>query len=136
MQTSAAFPLYFARLLAQVVREPGNLEAQRATARDLVAANGTASAIVWDNWQIRSAGAVIDASIPGVLDLLSRMAAHGVRELAFDAGTDRSIILGVIGILAQDPELGDGGANFVARLAMLGADGVRVDPVVEPRHRE
>ena len=67
-----------------------------------------------------------------MLDLLSRMAAHGVRELSFSAGTERAHILGAAWILCQEPTLGDGGARAMSRLSMLGAPGVRMMPVVAP----
>jgi len=129
---STAFAQHFARLLSQRVHEPANLDAHRATLRDLLATNGSAVTLTWDNWRLLANGESIPATTPGMLDLLSRMAAHGIRELSFDAGTDKAHLLGTVWILGQDPVLGDGGARALSRLAMLGAPTVRMVPVVAP----
>jgi HEAT repeat protein len=132
MSPPSTFATYFARLIAQRVHEPNNIDAHRAALADLLAANQADVTLSWDNWQLRSGSDVFDAASPGMIDLLSRMAAHGVRELSFGAGTERAHLLGVAWILCQDPALGDGGARAVSRLSMLGASGVRMVPVVAP----
>ena len=129
---STAFAQHFARLLSQRVHEPANLDAHRATLRDLLATNGDPVTLAWDNWRLRVGGESIPATTAGMLDLLSRMAAHGIRELSFGAGTDKAHLLGTVWILGQDPVLGDGGARALSRLAMLGAPTVRMVPVVAP----
>src|SRR5437016_4423553 len=88
--------------------------------------------MTWDNWQLRVGDDALAATTPGVLDLLSRMAAHGIRELSFGGGTERAHLLGVAWILCQDPVIGDGGARALGRLNMLGAPGVRMSIVIQP----
>ncbi|MEO7083927.1 MAG: HEAT repeat domain-containing protein [Gemmatimonadaceae bacterium] len=129
MNPALAFALQFGRLLTQRVREPNNVEAHRASLAELAAANAEPVTLVWDNWQLRAGRDVLAATEPGMLDLLSRMAAHGVRELSFSAKTDRAHLLGVVWILTQDPKIGDGGANATSRLRMLGTTSVGLVPV-------
>lgn len=132
MSPASTFATHFARLIAQRVHEPHNLDLHRAALADVLAANSAAVTLTWDNWQLRSGDEMVPAESPAVLDLLSRMAAHGVRELSFDAGTERAHILGVAWILCQDPHLGDGGARALSRLSKLGAPSVRMVTVGPP----
>lgn len=130
MSPASAFATNFARLIAQRIHEPNNIEAHRAALAAALAANQDAVTMTWDNWQLRAGDEALTPSSPAMLDLLTRMAAHGVRELSFSAGTERAHILGVAWILCQEPKLGDGGARAMSRLTMLGAPGVRMTTVV------
>ena len=130
MSPASSFATHFARLIGQRVHEPNNIDAHRAALADALAANSDAVTLIWDNWQIRSGSDELPPTLPGMIDLLSRMAAHGVRQLTFGAGTERAHILGAAWILCQEPALGDGGMRAVSRLSMLGAAGVRMVPVI------
>lgn len=130
MDPAADFATHFARLLSLRVREPESLEAHRVALDELLAANAHAATLVWDNWQLRAGDDVLGPTTPGVLDLLARMAAHGIRELSFGPNVGRAHLLGVIWILEQDPVIGDGGARAMSRLRMLGAATVRMIPVI------
>jgi HEAT repeat protein len=126
MNPAPAFALQFGRLLTQRVREPNNVEAHRASLADLAALNAESVTLAWDNWRLRAGQDVLGATDAGMLELLSRMAAHGIRELSFAANTDRAHLLGVVWMLSQEPKLGDGGANATARLGMLGTSNIRI----------
>ncbi|HEX3868346.1 MAG TPA: HEAT repeat domain-containing protein, partial [Gemmatimonadaceae bacterium] len=128
---SATFALQFGRLLSQRVRDPNNVELHRATLDELAATNAAAITLLWDNWQLRAGNTLLTAGDPHTLDLLSRMAAHGVKQISFGNPTDRALLLGVVWILAQEPKIGDGGANAISRLRMLGDGSARMIPVVD-----
>ena len=128
----ALFAVHFGRLLSDLVHEPEDLDAQRQAVKELLSLNEDRVTLTWDNWRICAGNDVLEPTNAGILELVSRMAAHGIRELSFTPGTDRAHLVGVVGTLAQDPVIGDGGANVIARLGMLGADTVRVTPVVDP----
>src|ERR1700757_4253736 len=129
---AAQFAVEFGRLLSNLVHEPEDLDAQRQTVKVLLSLNEDRVTLTWDNWRLRVGQDLLEPTNAGVLELVARMAAHGIRELSFTPGTDRSHLVGVVGTLAQDPVIGDGGANVIARFAMLGADTVQVTPVIEP----
>jgi HEAT repeat protein len=112
------------------VHDPTNLDAHRAALADALASNDEAVTLAWDNWHIRAGDESVGATTPALLDLVSRMAAHGVRELSFGANSNGAHVLGAAWVLSQEPVIGDGGARAVARLATVGASSVRLVPVV------
>jgi hypothetical protein len=63
------------------------------------------------------------------------MAAHSIREIAIAANAEPGHILGAVWILAREPDIGDGGANAMRRLARLGAGTVLFVPVAESAAR-
>jgi HEAT repeat protein len=132
MSPASTFATRFARLVSLRAHEPTNIDAHRAALADVVAANEDAVTLTWDNWRLRSDGDVIRVASNEMAELLSRMAAHGVRELSFGAGTERAHVAAVAWILCQQPMLGDGGASAVSRLSTLGATGVDLVPVTAP----
>lgn len=136
MSPASTFATHFARLIAQRIHEPANVDAHRAALAGALAANQVDVTIAWDNWRLRSGEDTLSASSPPLLDLLTRMAAHGVRELSFGAGTERAHLLGVAWIFCQEPTLGDGGAHALSRFESIGAPGVRMVTVVAPKVEE
>ena len=129
MTPASTFARYFARLIALRIHDP-NIEAHRAVVAHALAANPHGVTMTWDNWQVRVGDDTLTAS-PDTLDLLTRMAAHGVRELSFSVGIKSEHVLGVAGILCQEPNLGDGGVLAMSRLSsMLDAPGVRMTTVL------
>src|SRR4051812_32848004 len=98
MSPAALFATHFARLLSLRVRAPNNIEAHRAVLSELMAANEGPVALTWDNWHLRAGAELIPPTAADMLDLLSRMAAHGVREISFGAKTERAHLLGAVWI--------------------------------------
>jgi len=130
MTPASTFARHFARLIVRHIHDPRNIEAHREVVADALVANPHGVTMTWDNWQIRAGEETLTAS-PATLDLLTRMAAHGVRELSFSAGVESEHVLRVARILCQEPNLGDGGALAMARLSsILDASGVRITTVV------
>jgi HEAT repeat protein len=130
MSPAAAFALQFGRLLTQRVREPNEVESHRASLAELAASNADSVTLMWDNWRLKAGRDVLGPAEPGMLELLSRMAAHGIRELSFGPNTDRAHLLGAIWVLMQEAKIGDGGASATARLAMLGATKIGMVAVI------
>jgi HEAT repeat protein len=130
MSPASSFGTPFAKLVSLRTREPNNLDAHRAALADVVSANHDAVTLTWDNWQLCSESDTLAATSPAVLDLLTRMAAHGVRELSFGAHADEAQVLATAWVLSRDPVLGDGGAQARSLLFTLGALDVRMVPVV------
>src|SRR3989442_1734408 len=96
MTLASLFAKRLAHLLVEVVRDPENIDAHRVTVRELLALNDQPITLEWDNWQLRAGDDVLAASSPEMLALLSRMAAHGVRQLTFAARTDRDQLLAAV----------------------------------------
>jgi HEAT repeat protein len=129
MKHTTVFALHLARLLAQLIEDPGNHDAHRATVDELLGSSADSVTLSWDNWQVVVDGEALPASLPGVKDLVSRMAAHSVREIAIAGNTEPGHVLGAVWILAREPVIGDGGTNALRRLAKLGASSVLFVPV-------
>ena len=129
MKQTTVFALHLARLLAQLIEDPGNHDAHRGTVDELLGSCTEPVTISWDNWQVIVDDEPVPASLPGVKDLVSRMAAHSVREIAIAANTEPGHVLGAVWILAREPAIGDGGTNALRRLAKLGAGSVLFVPV-------
>ena len=132
MTTPSTFATHFARLVSLRVHEPANIAAQRGALADIELANRDAATLVWDNWRVVSETETLVATSPEALELMTRMAAHGIREMSFGAGAESAQVLAAAWVLSQDPVLGDGGANARERLSALGGLDVRMVPVAAP----
>jgi HEAT repeat protein len=130
MKQTTVFALHLARLLSQLMEDPGNHDAHRGTVDELLGSSTSSVTLAWDNWQVLVDGEALATSLPGVKDLVSRMAAHSIREIAIAANAEPGHVLGAIWILAREPLIGDGGTNAIRRLAKLGAGTVIFVPVV------
>lgn len=127
---ATTFATHFARLLSQRIREPDNVDAQNLTLGELTAANSEPVALKWVDWHLSVAEEVFPPTTPEMLELISRMAAHGIRELTFDPKTDRGHLLGAIWILSSPPSVSDGGAGAMSQFQLLGASTVHATSVV------
>ncbi len=132
MNSSTVFTLHFSRLLAELVHDPANANAHRLAVDDLLEATQDAVTLIWDDWKLVVDGAVVPPTMPGVQDVVSRMAAHGLRSIAFGRAAEPGHVLGAVWILARQPVLGDGGAAAIERLARLGVSRVEFVPVSAP----
>jgi HEAT repeat protein len=130
MNPPAVFATQVAQLLSLRLRAPNGITAQNAAIAALIAANTEAVTLTWDNWKLRAGDELLRPTNQGILDLLSRMAAHGVRQLYFPAATDRTHLAAVVWHLAQDPAIGDGGVRYTSRLEVVVGQAVRVVPVI------
>ncbi|MGH9885408.1 MAG: HEAT repeat domain-containing protein [bacterium] len=129
--SSPAFAAQFGRLLSQRIREPDNVDAHNVTLGELTAANSEPVTLTWVDWHVRAGSELFPPTSEEMLPLLSRMAAHGIRELTFDAHTERAHLLGAIWILTRDPVVGDGGTAALAQFRLLGAATVHAVSVIQ-----
>jgi HEAT repeat protein len=129
MKQTTVFALHLARLLSQLIEDSGNHDAHRTTVDELLGSCTSSVTLAWDNWQVLVDGEALPPSLPGVKDLVSRMAAHSIREIAVAANAEPGHVLGAVWILAREPMIGDGGTNAIRRLAKLGAGTVIFVPV-------
>lgn len=132
MRPTTVFALHYARLLSHLIHDPGNQDVHRKTVDELLSASSEPVTLSWDNWQLIVDDEVLPPSLPGVSDVVARMAAHGVRQIAIIARPDPAHVLGAIWILAREPKIGDGGATAVENLSKLGASSVEFLPVSAP----
>jgi len=128
---ATAFATHFARLLSQRIREPDNVDAQNKSLGELVKANSETVALKWVDWHLSAGQQIFPPTTPEMLELISRMAAHGIRELTFDPKTDRVHLLGAIWILTSTSAVSDGGAGAMSQFRLLGAKTVHATSVVE-----
>src|SRR6266567_4030370 len=131
MKPATVFALHFARLVSELVKQPGNHSVHRATVDELLTGAPDSVVLTWDNWQLVTEDELLPASLPGVQETASRMAAHGIRAIAFSHGAEPGHVLGTAWILAREPAVGDGGASAMGRLGKLGTQSIRMIPVVD-----
>jgi HEAT repeat protein len=131
MREPTVFALHLARLLSQVLTAPDD-RATHQIMDDLLGSTREPVTLAWENWQLVAEGEVIAASLPGVRDLTGRMAAHGVRQIAFDRAPEPGEVMAAMWVLARDPVPGDGGADAVGRLRKFSVTRVRFEPVAAP----
>ncbi len=129
--SAATFATNFARLLSQRIREPDNVDAHNITLGELAAANAQRVAMTWVDWHLRAGDDLFPPKSPEMIELISRMAAHGIRQLIFDARTDRAHLLGAVWILSSQPAIADGGASALSQLKLLGAMTVHATTVAD-----
>jgi HEAT repeat protein len=128
--SASAFATHFARLLSQRIREPDNVDAHNMTLGELAAANSEPVVLKWVDWHLTVGDAVFPPTAPQMLEHITPMAGHGIRELTFDPKTDRAHLLGTIWILSSAPAISDGGAAAMSQFRLLGANTVHATSVV------
>ena len=126
MDHSVTFARHYARLLWLLLHEAANVDEQKATLRALVTVSKDGAVTLTANADSLWANAApVPSAFAGVADAARQMSAHGVAEVAFDAGAGAAGVLGSARILAGEAAAGDGGAAALSRLQALGAAGVR-----------
>lgn len=114
-----------ARLLWLQLNEPQDIDQQKATLRALVVIAGSGAVrLEVVEGGVSANGEPVAAVFPGVTDLATRLAAHGARELTVDAAAKPGDLLGVVRILAADPQPGGSPGD---RLRQLGITTVQLD---------
>jgi HEAT repeat protein len=126
MDHSVTFARHYARLIWLLLREPANVDEQKASLRALVtmSKDGAVSLTaggdaIWAN------ATVVPSALSGVVDLARQMRGHGISEVAIDGGAAAAGVLGSARILSGEAAAGDGGAAALSKLQALGAPGVR-----------
>lgn len=128
MDHSVTFARHYARLLWLLLHEPANVDEQKASLRALVTVARDGAVTIGtegpDGPEVVANGTPVPGVLSGVNDVAARMAAHGLRDVEFDAAAPAAGMLGSARILAGDPP-GDSGAASVAALEALSAPGTR-----------
>ncbi|HEU4719841.1 MAG TPA: HEAT repeat domain-containing protein [Gemmatimonadaceae bacterium] len=125
MDHSVTFARHYARLLWLLLHEAANVDEQKASLRALVTVSKDGAVSLTANGESLWANATsVPTALAGVADVSRQMAAHGIGEVAFDAGAAAAGVLGSARILAGEAA-GDGGATALAKLQTMGAAGVR-----------
>jgi HEAT repeat protein len=135
MDHSVTFARHYARLLWLLLREPANVDEQKASLRALVTVSKDGAVSLTANGDSLWANAtVVPGALSGVADLARQLGRHGIAEVAFDQGAGAAGVLGSARLLSGDEVAGDGGAGALAKLEALGAVGVRfvARPVAQP----
>ena len=126
MDHSVTFARHYARLLWLLLHEAANVDEQKAALRALVTVSKDGAVSLTASGESLLANATpVPSALSGVADLVRRMSAHGIAEVAFDAAPGAAGVLGSARILAGETPADDGGVAALARLAALGAAGVR-----------
>ena len=135
MDYSVTFARHYSRLVWLLLHETSNVDEQKASLRMLVTVckDGPVT-LASDGADVTANGHEVPSVLSGATDVVRRMAAHGVREIVFDAGAAPAGVLGSARILAGDATAGDGGAAADAKLAALNAASVRFtrEPAAAP----
>ena len=135
MDHSVTFARHYARLIWLLVHEPANVDEQKASLRALVTmSKDGAVTLTASGDAILANASTVPGALSGVADLVRQMTAHGVAEIAFDAGAAAAGVLGSARILSGETAVGDGGAAALSKLQGLGSPGVRfvARPVAAP----
>jgi HEAT repeat protein len=126
MNSADLFARHYAHLVSLLLREPGNIDAQKSALRAAVAAaRGTAANVAVIGDAVRANGEMVDTIHSGISDLVAQMRFHGLAMLAVDAGASPAHLLAVARILVGMPTLDDGGAAAEAQRIAAGATSVR-----------
>ncbi|HJU74991.1 MAG TPA: HEAT repeat domain-containing protein [Gemmatimonadaceae bacterium] len=124
MEPIPNFATEFAHLLWQLTKDPKAVEEQKATLRRVMLAREPEGVeIELGALNIAIVGARgpngVPESVPWLSELTTRMAAHAVRAMYFDAQVPALEVLGVARALAAAPQLRDDGQAFDARIVAL-----------------
>ena len=126
MDHSITFARHYARLLWLLLHEAANVDEQKASLRALVTVSKDGAVSLRTNGEsLRANGTPVPSALSGVADVARRMSAHGLAEVAFDAGAAAAGMLGSTRILAGEPTAHDPGAAALSKLEALGAPGFR-----------
>lgn len=126
MDQSVIFARHFSQLVWLLMREPANVDEQKAALRALVPATRSGSvSLALHGEQLRANSAVVSPTLTGAADLAMQMSLHGLAMIVFDPESPPAQLLGVARVLTAMPMLGDGGAAVEARRLALGATSIR-----------
>src|SRR5215213_7554660 len=117
MDHSVTFARHYARLLWLLLREPANVDEQKASLRALVTVSKDGAVSLTANGDGLWANATaVPSALSGVADLARQLGRHGIAGVAFDPGAAAAGVLGSARLLSGDEVAGDGGAAALAKL--------------------
>lgn len=120
MDQSGTFARHFARLVALLMHEAGNVDEQKMSLRALVTVSRSGPVtLAAQDGELLANGSAVPAALTGVRDAVAQLAGHSISEIRFGADSRAADIIGVARILAGTATAGDGGAGARGALAAL-----------------
>ncbi|MFN2566446.1 MAG: HEAT repeat domain-containing protein, partial [Gemmatimonadaceae bacterium] len=123
MDYSVTFARHFARLVWLLLREPANIDEQKAALRALVtvSTDGAVTLSLGGPQQLAVNGTPLPGTFTAARELVLRLLGHDVRELHAEAGAAAADLLNAARTLAEEPAFGGEVPNATERLAATGA---------------
>jgi HEAT repeat protein len=123
MEYSVTFARHFARLVWLLIREPANIEEQKAALRALVTVSkdGAVTVALNDGQQLTINGAPLPGTLTAARELVLRLLGHDIREMNAEAGAAPADLLNAARTLAAEPSFTGEGPTASERLADTGA---------------
>jgi HEAT repeat protein len=123
MDYSVTFARHFARLVWLLLREPANVDEQKAALRALVtvSTDGAVTLTLSGPQELAANGSPLPGTLNAARELVLRLLGHDVRELHAESGAAAADLLNAARTLAAEPTFGGDGLNATERLAATGA---------------
>jgi HEAT repeat protein len=123
MDYSVTFARHFARLVWLLLREPANVDEQKAALRALVTVSkdGPVTLSLSGPQQLAVNGATLPGTLNAARELVLRLLGHDVRELHAEAGAAAADLLNAARTLAEEPTFGSDGPSATEQLGATGA---------------
>src|SRR5918999_1201088 len=123
MDYSVTFARHFARLVWLLLREPANVDEQKAALRALVtvSTDGAVTLTLSGPQQLAANGAPLAGTLTAARELVLRLLGHDVREMHAERGAAASDLLNAARTLTEEPTFGGDGPTAAERLAATGA---------------
>src|SRR5919109_2055925 len=123
MDYSVTFARHFARLVWLLLREPANIDEQKAALRALVtvSTDGAVTVSLGEGQQLAVNGTPLPGTFTAARELVLRLLGHDVQELHAQAGAAAADLLNAARTLAEEPTFGGDAPSATERLAATGA---------------
>jgi HEAT repeat protein len=123
MDYSVTFARHFARLVWLLLREPANVDEQKAALRALVtvSTDGAVTLTLSGPQQLAANGIELPGTLNAARELVLRLLGHDVRELHAEKGAAAADLLNAARTVAEEPTFGGDGPSATDRLAATGA---------------
>ena len=123
MDYSVTFARHFARLVWLLLREPANVDEQKAALRALVtvSTDGAVTLTLTGPQQLAVNGHELPGTLNAARELVLRLLGHDVRELHSEKGAVAADLLNAARTLADEPTFGGDAPGATERLAATGA---------------
>jgi HEAT repeat protein len=123
MDYSVTFARHFARLVWLLLREPANVDEQKAALRALVtvSTDGAVTLTLTGPQQLAANGTGLPGTLDAARELVLRLLGHDVSELHAEQGAAAADLLNAARTLAEEPTFGGDGPGATERLGATGA---------------
>lgn len=123
MDYSVTFARHFARLVWLLLREPANIDEQKAALRALVtvSTDGAVTLTLSGPQQLAVNGEPLPGTLNAARELVLRLLGHDVREMHAEAGAAAADLLNAARTLVEEPTFGGDAPGATERLAGTGA---------------